>query len=78
MNQRNHFTIVMVFNTLQSFYISEEDLCKLTCVSASSGEVVTFDTLVDNGTPCTYDEPNNICLDGTCIVGTYLHTSKPL
>lgn len=44
----------------------DDDLCKLTCVSATDNNVVTFDSLVDNGTPCFYGESNFICLDGTC------------
>ncbi|XP_060559602.1 LOW QUALITY PROTEIN: A disintegrin and metalloproteinase with thrombospondin motifs 3-like [Ruditapes philippinarum] len=44
----------------------DDDLCKLTCVSTSDNRVVTFDSLVDNGTPCFYGESNFICLDGTC------------
>ena len=41
----------------------------LTCISNKTKEVATFDDMpVDNGTPCTYDEPNNICVDGECIV----------
>ncbi|XP_045210598.2 A disintegrin and metalloproteinase with thrombospondin motifs gon-1-like [Mercenaria mercenaria] len=44
----------------------DDDLCKLTCVSQSDSNVVTFDSLVDNGTPCFYGESNFICLDGTC------------
>lgn len=44
-------------------------LCVLSCVSNSTGEIETFDNIpVDNGVPCSYDETNNICVDGKCIV----------
>lgn len=30
--------------------------------------MVTFDRLVDNGTPCSYEKTNHICIDGKCEV----------
>lgn len=51
-------------------------LCVLSCVSNSTGEIETFDNIpVDNGVPCSYDETNNICVDGKCIVSIeYIQT----
>ncbi|XP_052265428.1 A disintegrin and metalloproteinase with thrombospondin motifs 2-like [Dreissena polymorpha] len=45
----------------------ESDRCKLTCVADGSSDVVTFDAFVDNGTPCSYDDPGQICIDGQCV-----------
>ncbi|WAQ96957.1 ATS3-like protein [Mya arenaria] len=42
------------------------DRCKLTCVADGTTNVVTFDVFVENGTPCSYDDPGEICLDGQC------------
>ncbi|KAL5018314.1 hypothetical protein ScPMuIL_004036, partial [Solemya velum] len=44
------------------------NLCELTCVSDYNGEVVDMEIDVLDGTPCSYDEPDNICLQGTCVV----------
>lgn len=33
--------------------------------------MVTFDRLVDNGTPCSYEKTNYICIDGKCEVCGY-------
>lgn len=49
----------------------DDDMCKLTCVADGSNTIVTFDSLVDNGTPCFYGESNFICLDGACEVRRY-------
>ncbi|KAL4239989.1 A disintegrin and metalloproteinase with thrombospondin motifs 14 [Mactra antiquata] len=43
-----------------------KDRCKLTCISEKK-EVVTFDSLVDNGTPCSYGVENYVCLNGECV-----------
>ncbi|KAL3876085.1 hypothetical protein ACJMK2_033966 [Sinanodonta woodiana] len=43
------------------------DRCNLTCRSKETGEVATFDRYVEDGTPCSYDEPDDICLNGACI-----------
>ena len=56
---------LLIMNHIQT---SVADSCKLSCVSQSSNEVVTFDSLVDNGTPCSYDNYNSICIDGKCQV----------
>lgn len=43
-----------------------ENQCKLTCIAEETNEIVTFDTLVENGTPCSYERSNLYCLDGEC------------
>ncbi|XP_041363454.1 A disintegrin and metalloproteinase with thrombospondin motifs 3-like [Gigantopelta aegis] len=43
-----------------------EDYCKQTCISSSTQEVVSIDVLVEDGTPCTYNDHYTICIDGKC------------
>ncbi|KAL8571348.1 hypothetical protein ACOMHN_064481 [Nucella lapillus] len=45
----------------------ESDVCKQTCISRQTGEVVTIEVEVSDGTPCDYDRPSNICVLGTCL-----------
>ncbi|XP_071951940.1 A disintegrin and metalloproteinase with thrombospondin motifs 3-like [Antedon mediterranea] len=46
----------------------ESERCLLTCVSktSTSGRVVSIGSVPD-GTPCSYDEPTSICIQGACM-----------
>ncbi|XP_069123085.1 A disintegrin and metalloproteinase with thrombospondin motifs 3-like [Argopecten irradians] len=56
-------------NTWLPYQTDKEDqLCSLTCISNTTGEIATFkDIPMDNGTPCKYDPPYGICMDGRCV-----------
>ncbi|OWF37495.1 A disintegrin and metalloproteinase with thrombospondin motifs 10-like [Mizuhopecten yessoensis] len=56
-------------NVWLPYQVDKEDLlCSLTCISNTTGEVATFkDIPMDNGTPCKYDPPYGICMDGKCV-----------
>ncbi|XP_060073667.1 A disintegrin and metalloproteinase with thrombospondin motifs gon-1-like [Ylistrum balloti] len=56
-------------NTWLPYQSDKEDLlCSLTCISNTTGEVATFkDIPMDNGSPCKYDPPYGICMDGKCV-----------
>lgn len=58
------------------YFLLAKKLCVLSCVSNLTGEIETFDNIpVDNGVPCSYDEANNICVDGKCMVSVqYIQT----
>lgn len=45
----------------------EKQQCKLTCISNDTKQIMTFDDMqLEDGTPCTYENPNNICVKGEC------------
>ncbi len=41
--------------------------CKLTCFSRESREYYQTSENVIDGTRCSYDRPNDICIQGNCI-----------
>lgn len=50
-------------------YEHEDDKykCRLACYNAETKEhVMTTDNVID-GTPCSYEHPSNICVQGTCV-----------
>lgn len=47
---------------------TESDECKLTCESLQTGERMTTDSDVTDGTKCSYDKPHDICVMGECHV----------
>ncbi|XP_063446232.1 A disintegrin and metalloproteinase with thrombospondin motifs 3-like [Mytilus trossulus] len=45
----------------------EKDQCKFTCQSNDTGQTRSFEDMdLEDGTPCTYENPNNICVKGEC------------
>ncbi|XP_033127268.1 A disintegrin and metalloproteinase with thrombospondin motifs 3-like isoform X2 [Anneissia japonica] len=40
--------------------------CRLTCMSKNTGDVVVSDYDVTDGTRCSYDNPNGVCVQGKC------------
>ena len=57
--------------SLQSWYPHENDeeksKCKLTCYSRESREFYQTGENVVDGTRCSYDRPNDICVQGKCV-----------
>ena len=52
-----------------SFAILADTLkCKLTCEDAETHEVIKVKEDVIDGTLCSYDVPNDICVRGRCRV----------
>ena len=41
--------------------------CRLACYNTKTKEHVMTDDHVIDGTPCSYDHPSNICIQGTCV-----------
>lgn len=57
-----------IYILLMYFFLVKK-LCVFFCVLNLIGEIEIFDNiLVDNGVLCFYDEVNNICVDGKCMV----------
>ncbi len=46
---------------------NESMQCRLTCISDKTLDVLGTPYMVTDGTPCSYDEPNNICVRGQCV-----------
>lgn len=40
--------------------------CKLICISQNSRELFITDEDLIDGTPCSYENSTNICIQGTC------------
>ncbi|KAJ8318392.1 hypothetical protein KUTeg_003483 [Tegillarca granosa] len=55
-------------NTWLPYQLNDESKrCKLTCISNETKEIATVDDIpVDDGTPCSYEHPNHICVKGEC------------
>ena len=57
--------------SLQSWYPhenkDEKSKCKLTCYSRESREFYQTGENVVDGTRCSYDRPNDICVHGKCV-----------
>ena len=57
--------------SLQSWYPhenkGEKSKCKLTCYSRESREFYQTGENVVDGTKCSYDRPNDICVQGKCV-----------
>ncbi|XP_071954503.1 A disintegrin and metalloproteinase with thrombospondin motifs 3-like [Antedon mediterranea] len=55
-----------------------DERCALSCINRLSGVHKKFDFLVVDGTPCSYDSQNNLCMSGRCrkmgcdfVLGSY-------
>ena len=46
--------------------VDDKYKCQLACYNTNSGEHMLTDYNVIDGTPCTYDHPSNICIQGKC------------
>lgn len=51
-----------------------DDECKLRCVSAQTGDQLVAEKHVDDGTLCSYDDQDDICIKGKCVVRTLAFT----
>ncbi|ESO87439.1 hypothetical protein LOTGIDRAFT_127898 [Lottia gigantea] len=45
-----------------------KEYCKSTCISEQSREILTIDIDVEDGTPCTYSDTDDICVHGKCMI----------
>ena len=51
---------------LTVMFILEGRECKISCEAVETGEIYSSQDYLVDGTPCSYDEPNGICVQGKC------------
>ena len=49
-------------------FFSASQLCKLTCISLDTQDVFVTSDDVTDGTQCSYDVPDHVCVRGKCVV----------
>lgn len=48
--------------------LSEARKCELSCQSKETGEVVSMNQVMHDGTRCSYLDPFSVCARGECLV----------
>lgn len=65
------FALIIISLSLCVFSFPASETCKLTCISQETRKVFVSDLNVIDGTFCSYDQSNQVCVKGVCQVSTF-------